>query len=50
MKTHLKWFTDNFTILFCDDILTVMEYLNYNYSKVHYEEVTQKEVELMQIS
>ena len=36
--------------MFRDDIPIVMEYLFYNYGKVHYEEVTQKEAEVMSIS
>ena len=33
-----------------EDIPTILEYLFYNYKKVHSEEVAQKEVEVMTIS
>ena len=39
---------DEYTNLFCNDMPTVIEYLLYNYSKVRYEEVTQKEAEVIQ--
>ena len=41
---------DEYTNLFRDDVPTVMEYLFYNYGKVRYKEVSQKEAEVMSIS
>ena len=41
---------DECTNLFRDDVPTMIEYLNYNYSKVRYEEVAQKEEEVMSLT
>ena len=47
---HTTSLVDPYANLFKDDVPTVMEYLNYNYGKVRYEEVVSKEVEVMAMS
>jgi len=44
---YIASLVDTYTNLFKDDVPTVMEYLNYNYGKVRYEEVVAKEAEVM---